>query len=216
METASKTQQEARGTNRVLDALAALAALLDRTIHEVKGLDSDFQDRLLQAVHETEASLQGQAAQHLEKALSETRTKFEDQLKSKLLEITAQWDTERTRLNGELDRLTKSSAQWEVERSRLNGELERLARVQAATQIEAEKALTAMKSLSALKGGAPVNSEALTKEITRVEGLIKEISDLIENPATELSTVIRKNVERAELESYLKGIRFAVNGGGSK
>jgi chromosome segregation ATPase len=216
METASKTQQEARGTDRVLEALSTLAALLDRTIHEVKGLDSDFQDRLLQAVHETEASLQGQAAQHLEQALTETRTKFEEQLKSKLAEITAEWDADRTRLNGELDRLTKSSAQWEVERARLNGELERLARVQAATQMEAEKALAAVKSISASKGGGPVNSEALAKEIARVEGLIKEISDLIENPATELSTVIRKNVERAELESYLKGIRFAVNGGGSK
>jgi predicted nuclease with TOPRIM domain len=216
METATKTQQEARGTDRVLEALSALAGLLDRTIHEVKGLDSDFQDRLLQAVHATEASLQGQAAQHLEQALTETRTKFEEQLKLKLAEMTAEWDAERTRLNGDLDRLTKSSAQWEAERSRLNGELERLSRVQAATQIEAEKALTAMKSMTASKGGSPVNSEAVTMEISRVEGLIKEISALIENPATELSTVIRKNVERAELESYLKGIRFAVNGAGSK
>ena len=69
---------------------------------------------------------------------------------------------------------------------------------------------------SAAKPGASVSTGALTKEIERVEGLIKEISDLIENPSTELSTVIRKNVERAELESYLKGIRFALNGGAQK
>ena len=43
METASKTQREARGTDRVFEALSTLAALLDRTIHEVKDLDSDFQ-----------------------------------------------------------------------------------------------------------------------------------------------------------------------------
>jgi hypothetical protein len=32
----------------------------------------------------------------------------------------------------------------------------------------------------------------------------------MEDPDIELSTVVRKNVERAELESYLKGIRFAL------
>ena len=216
METGIKTQQEARAADRVLEALSTLAGLLDRTIHEVKGLDSDFQNRLLQAVHETEASLQSQAAQHLEQALTETRTKFEEQLKSKLADMAAEWNAERNRLNGEIDRLTRNSAQWEVERSRLNGELERLARVQAATQIEAEMAITAMKAVSASKGGLAINSEVLAKEIERVEGLVKQITELIENPATELSTVIRKNVERAEFESYLKGIRFAVNGGGPK
>jgi len=46
----------------------------------------------------------------------------------------------------------------------------------------------------------------------RVENLIKEISAIIEDPATELPTVIRKDVERAELESYLKGIQFALDG----
>ena len=42
METASKTQQEARATDRVLEALSTLAGLPERTIHEVKGIDSDF------------------------------------------------------------------------------------------------------------------------------------------------------------------------------
>jgi chromosome segregation ATPase len=215
MDAVTKTQQEARATDRVLDALSSLATSLERTINDVKGLDSDFQKRILQAVHDTEASLQSQAAQHLEKALNETRSKFEEQLKTRLAEMAAEWDAERNRLSGEIDRLTKSSAQWETERTKLTGELERLTRVQAATQLEAEQAITAMRALSGSKGGT-TNSAALTKEIERVEGLVKQISDLIENPVTELSTVIRKNVERAELESYLKGIRFALNGGGSK
>jgi hypothetical protein len=38
----------------------------------------------------------------------------------------------------------------------------------------------------------------------------------MEDSSTDLSTVIRKNVEKAELESYLRGIRFALNGGSSK
>jgi len=215
--TATKTQQDARATDRVLEALATLAALLDRTINEVKGLDSVFQERVLQAVNEKEASFQRQAAQKLEEALAEERTKFEDQLKTKLADLKSEWESERSRLSGEVSRVTQTATQWELERTRLTGEIEKLARVQAATQLEAERAIAAMRAASTSKPGtASINTEALSKEIERVEGLVKQISDLIENPATELSIVIRKNVERAELESYLKGIRFAVNGSGSK
>jgi flagellar basal body rod protein FlgB len=194
-----------------------LAALLDRTISEVKNLDGDFQQRLQQAVQDTEAAVQSQAAQHLETAVTETRSRLEEQHNRKTGELTSQWDDERGRLNEELVKITQTKAQWEIERSRLNSELERLARVQSATQVEAEKAILAMKSASdaakTARAGAAINSESLNKEIHRVEGLIREISVLIEDPTTELSTVIRKNVERAELESYLKGIRFALTGG---
>ena len=58
MDTTAKTPQEVRGTDRVVEALVTLGALLDRVIKEVKGLDSDFQKRILAAVHETEASVQ--------------------------------------------------------------------------------------------------------------------------------------------------------------
>src|SRR5262249_34335522 len=213
MERATKTQQDARVTDRVLEALSTLAALLDRTINEVKGLDSVFQERLVQTVNEKEGSLQRQAAQKLEEALAEERKKFEEQLKTKLADMKAEWEFERSRLSGEVDRVTQTATQWELERTRLTGEIEKLARVQAATQMEAERAIAAMRAASTPKAGtASINSEALSKEVERVEALVKQITDLIENPATELSTVIRKNVERAELESYLKGIRYAVNG----
>jgi chromosome segregation ATPase len=218
MDTATKTPQGARATDRVVEALVTLAALLDRAINEAKSLDTDFQNRLLQAVHETEASLQSQAAQHLETALLETRSKFEEQFKNNLAAISAEWEAERTRLNNEVNRLTQTAAQWEAERARLSGEMERLARMQAATQAEAQKAIAAAKAAnSAAKPASTTqNIEVLSKEMERVDGLIKEISALIEDPATELSTVIRKNVERAELESYLKGIRFALNGSAPK
>jgi len=48
-----------------------------------------------------------------------------------------------------------------------------------------------------------------------VEGIVREISAVIEDPTSELSIVIRKNVERAELESYLKGIRFVLKSSNS-
>ncbi len=214
MDNATKTPPTPRATDRVLQALSTLAALIDRSIKEVQALDSEFQNRLLQAVQETEASVQSQAAQQFETALTDARTKLEEQFTKKIAEITAQWEDDRNRLSGDLSNMSQTAAQWEAERTRLNSEVERLVRVQAETQAEAEKAILALKSATAAaksaKEGASINSEALNMEIQRVEGLVKEISTLIDNPTTELSTVIRKNVERAELESYLRGIRFAL------
>jgi hypothetical protein len=217
MEAVTKAPQETRATDRVLEALSTLAALLDRTINEVRSMDGDFDKRLLQAVHDTENSLQSQAAQHLENVLTEARGKLEEHFASRIADLSTQWNEERNRLNMELGKMAQTTAQWESERARLNGELERLARVQAATQAEAEKAILAMKAATtSAKNAKSASSEALKTEIDTVEARIKEISALIEDPASELSTVIRKNVERAELESYVKGIRFALSNGNTK
>jgi chromosome segregation ATPase len=212
MATATKTPHTPRATDRVLEALSTLAALLDRSINEVKTLESDFQNRTLQAIQEAEASLQGLAAQHLEEALEKSRAKIEEHFKSRVAEMTTEWQAERERLTAELARMTQTKAQWEAERSRLNTELERLARVQATTQMEAEKVFASMKAASATAKARPSNSEGLAKEIEKIEAQINKISLLIDDPQTDLSIVIRKNVERAELESYLKGIRFSMNG----
>lgn len=219
METATKKPQGARSTDRVLEALGTLAALLDRTINEVKSLDSDFQNRVLQAVHENEASLQSQAAQHLEQALGEARTKLDEQFKGKLAEVSAEWEKERKRLSSAIDRAAQAGTQWESERARLNSEIERLTQVHSEAKAEAEKAQEAAKNAAASAASAkakvgekPIHSPGLLHEVERVEGLIKQISLLIEDSTTELSTVIRKNVERAELHAYLKGIRYAING----
>jgi len=181
METASQKAAEGHSTDRVFQALATVAALLDRTINEMKSIDSEFQERLLRAVHDTEASLQSQTAKHFEAA-------------------TADWEIERARLNGALERTARMGAEWEAERGRLNTEIERLQSALAVAQ--AHKAIEAASEL-------PANNAALSKEIERVENLIRNISAIIENPAAELSIVMRKNVERAELEAYLKGIRYA-------
>jgi hypothetical protein len=113
------TTQAPKATDRLMTALSTVAALLDRTLNEVKSLDDDFQKRVAQAVLE---------------AVAETKT------------------------------------------------------------------------------AEPAASEAVRREVERIEKHIKEVAALIDDPATELSTVIRKSVERAELESYLRGIRFALEG----
>jgi chromosome segregation ATPase len=217
MDTATKPQP-GRATDRVLEALSSLGAVVDRTINEVKALDADFQGRLLQSIKETETSLQAQAALHLEEALNESRSKLEEHFGNRVTELSNQWEEERKRLNAELGKLTEKTAHWEAERTRLQSELQRLAKLQAATQAEAENAIMAVRAATAASKTArsSLNTQALNTEIDRVQGIVKTISDLIEDPAVELSTVIRKNVERAELEAYLKGIRYALNGVESK
>jgi chromosome segregation ATPase len=216
MDSASGTPAS-RPTDRVLEALSALVGMLDRTIREVKSLDTQFQDRILRAVEEAQTTVQTEAAQHLDAVLAETRSRLEERFANDVADLRAQWEEERNRLNSELAKMSQNAVQWETERHRLNKELERLGRIQAATQAEAEKAILAVKSATAAaKSSRAAGSDVLNKEMERVEGLIKEISALIDDPATDLSTVIRKNVERAEFESYLKGIRFALNGGQSK
>jgi len=53
----------------------------------------------------------------------------------------------------------------------------------------------------------------LSREIARVERLIKDISIVIEDPDAAFPIVIQKDVERSELESYVRGIRFVLEGG---
>lgn len=178
MEIATKNGQATRA-DRVLEALSTLAALLDRTIKEVKDLDSDFQVRLLHA-----------------------------------LQASPESEAERERLNRELERAAQAAAQWEAERARLNAEIERAqnAAAEALAEAEVQKA----KAAAPAPVSGPISIEAIAEELKRVEDLVKQISAIIEDPASDLSTVIRKNVERAELESYLRGIRYALSGGKPK
>jgi predicted nuclease with TOPRIM domain len=54
------------------------------------------------------------------------------------------------------------------------------------------------------------NASAINAEVARVQTMILELGKRIEDPSTDLSTVIRKNVERAELHAYLKGIQYST------
>jgi hypothetical protein len=48
--------------------------------------------------------------------------------------------------------------------------------------------------------------------VARVQARLAEVTAIIDDPATELSVVIRKNVEKLELEAYLKGLRYKAEG----
>ena len=230
MKTIMKTV-EPRATDRLVEALPTLAALLDRTINEIKTVESDFQSRVVQAVHNTETSVQQQAKEELRRAVEETdkkvradvteqlTTHFEKKMTTAVDSVRSELEAERERLNRDLDRATQSAIKWEEERASLVGQCEtaRQAVAEAKAAQESAEARTqavevAASQIKAIPTTGPGSPQVIETEIARVEELIKNISQLIDNPATELATVIRKNVERAELESYLKGIRFAYSG----
>jgi hypothetical protein len=110
------------------------------------------------------------------------------------------------------------TAQFEADRATLvaerNRAQQRLADV--AAEYEARLAET-LKQQAASPAPEPpraqsVELQTVLTEITRVENAIHAISQIVENPESELSVVIRKNVERAELESFLRGLRFRLAG----
>ena len=107
---------------------------------------------------------------------------------------------ERNQLRERVEQLSDVAAQKDVERNRLKEECE------WANQMLAE-ANSARSSVGAHDAGNAVDGE-----VARVEALMQQLSSLIDDPGTELAIVIRKTVERAQLDFYLKGLQFFVTG----
>jgi hypothetical protein len=203
------TKPAPSSADRVLEALATLSGLLERTMNEVKSLDGDYQGRLLRAVQESEESLQSQVTVQIEKAVAEItaslKARFESEQKAALENLRSEYETELARVNQELTRTSEAVAILEMERSRIAEELDR-------AQQEAKYAAEAASKVAAAPaaGGSAISAAAVEAELAAGQAKLRGIMDVIEDPATELSVVIRKNVERSDLEAYLRGIRFVA------
>jgi hypothetical protein len=110
------------------------------------------------------------------------------------------------------------TAQFEADRATLvadrNRAQQRLADVAAEYETQLAEVRNEQAARPAPEPPRPqsVEMEKIQAEITRVENAMLSISEVVENPETELSVIIHKNVERAELESYLRGLRFRIAG----
>jgi len=137
------------------------------------------------------------------------------------------WDSERRQLTDQIERFEKQIQRLSESGSRDSDEIVDLRKqyeeqLQEAIQQKTHLAEQLQNANSRLEterarlsaaptnGGSGLDQAAINAEISRVETLINDIVKIIDDPATELSTIIRKNVEKAELDSYLKGIRFAL------
>jgi chromosome segregation ATPase len=123
------------------------------------------------------------------------------------------WEAEQRRLMSQAEQLQRDLREALDKREQVNTEvLDQLRRQYEQRLQEALQQKTKLtEELSSTRtGNSGLETEAVETEIARVQGQLHTILSVIENPETELSTVIRKNVEKAELDSYLKGILFAL------
>jgi hypothetical protein len=182
METVG-TKPALRATDRLRQTVAALTKLLDQTMIDIQALDSELLLEHNQVSKELEQLRQAAAEWGVERA--------------KLLAVVDHSRTENGRAMAETDEAAAIALDRQV-----TSAVERI-RADMKAQLDVERAKLAPEHLRAAE-------EAVQAEAARVEALIQEINGVIDNPDTELSVVIRKNAERAELESYLKGLRFRI------
>ena len=225
MESVAKAPAIPKPTDRMMEALATLAALLDRTISEVKVLDGDFQKRIADAVKKKDESVRAEASQMVEAARSEVHqeltTRFQSELQTALDSLRAdfqaerdRWSSEsgveRDRLNKELQHIGSTASELQVEKTRLSAELQRVKDEFGSEIGRLRAAADAASAAAAAAAKAPAVPVA-TDEIERTRKRLAEVIALIDDPATELSVVIRKNVEKLELEAYLRGLRYTTD-----
>jgi|GEM_PF-3508767 len=153
-----------------------------------------------------------------------------DAIQRQALQAKMAWEDERRKLNSQVEQLDQQLHRVSHSREPVSNEvvdqlrlqyeqklqdaihqkLQLAQELQSASQLlGTERArLTAAQKSSG--GGAGMDTQGIAAEVSRVEAQLNEIIAVIDNPNTELSTVIRKNVEKAELDAYLKGIMFAI------
>src|SRR5439155_737628 len=157
----------------------------------------------------------------------EVNPKIRD-LENELKATSKAYQSERLQLNGEIERLEErihyvpgsqdGVSKGVVDQLRKQYEQRLQETIQQKTQLaeqlqstssllEAERARSSAREAT----HSGLDEKDIAAEVSRVESLIKEIVALIDNPETELSTIIRKNVQKAELDAYLKGILFVLN-----
>jgi DNA repair exonuclease SbcCD ATPase subunit len=186
---------------------------------------NDHAGQLQQAFMQSQATIQtyevaSRTPNPSEQKVQELKTE-NDKLQRHLQEAQSGWEAERRRFEQQLQRMseTRSGVSNEVVdqlRKQYEDKLQEAIshKTQLAQELQtASSLLEAQRSrLSAAQAshGTSLNTEVISAEVARVEGLITAISAITDNPETDFSTVIRKNVEKAELDSYLKGIKFCL------
>jgi hypothetical protein len=198
---AAVEQQGADRLKSVMEEAQLNARELER-LREATG-SWEAEREVLQAESERARQMVEQVKREHDLALAET-----DEAASIALERQIAGAVERVR--------AELTAQFEADRATLVAERNRAQQRLADVAAEYETKLAEVLKQQAATPEAPrpqsVEMETVQAEITRVDGMIHAISQIVENPETEISVVIRKNVERAELVSYLRGLRFRIAG----
>jgi chromosome segregation ATPase len=113
-------------------------------------------------------------------------------------------DTKRSAIEVQLREATTARSLLEDQMTQLTAEL------RAAQSQSGPKSIQPPASAPTYAGAGYPRSQKLSKEIERIETMLTNTMKLMDDPEMELSMVMRKRNECKELESYLRGIRFAT------
>ena len=193
---------------------------------------NDHAGQLQQAFVQAQAQIQAyevaaRSSKPAEAQIEQIRREKEA-LQKEFQEARNAWSSERHQLITEIERLETQIQRVSRSGERVNNEIVDQLRMQyeerleeaiqqkthlaqqlqsASSLLEAERARL---SAAHTNGDSSMDKNVINAEVSRVQGLISEIIAIIDNKDTELSTVIRKNVEKVELDAYLRGILFAL------
>jgi hypothetical protein len=193
---------------------------------------NDHAGQLQQAYVQAQAQIQAfeiasRSSKTSESAIEQFRREKEA-LQKEFQEARNAWDSERRELNGQIERLNSQIQRMSESSHSVSDEIVEQLRTQyeqklqeaiqqkiqlaqqlqsASSLLEAERTRLSAAHSSGKQG---FNEEAIKAEVARVEASINEIVAIIDNQETELATIIRKNVEKAELDAYLRGILFVL------
>src|SRR5579883_403671 len=171
---------------------------------------NDHAAQLQQAFIQAEAKIKTYEVAAREPNLSEGRIqdlkREKESVQAQFQEAQNAWAEERRRLEQQLQRMSETRDRVSnevVDQLRKQYEQRLHEAIEQKTQLAQELQSASMlleserSRLSAAQAGTPsgLDTEAIQAEIKRVETLIGEIIAVIDKPDTELSTVIRKNVE---------------------
>jgi chromosome segregation ATPase len=202
----SEVQQAFNGLRTEFKQSESERAHLESQLAEAAGIRSESETRLKEAA-ERYARAEESIASMREELI--TAATIRDDLETRLKNTAKLSDTPsaHSELETHLQKAVQERTELEAEVKKLQADLQAArAQVASSTANTSEEA-AGMQSHTVVSS---VFSEKLDGEVARVQNLLVEAIKLIDDPATALSTVMRKNAEKAELESYLRGIRFAT------
>jgi DNA repair exonuclease SbcCD ATPase subunit len=238
-ESLAKWNSEREKLMTEMQKLESASRLWDTERRQLNDHAGQLQEAFVQAQAKLKGYEAAERSGPNQDAKIEELQRYKETLERQAQETRNEWDTERRRLNSQVDRLEQQLHRMSDTQDRVSTEVVDQLRkqyeqklqeaIQQKTQLahelqkvsamlESERARLsaeiAQKSDEGAKaagnGGTTRDPQAIAAEVARVEALIGEIITVIDNPETELSTVIRKNVEKAELDAYLKGILFSL------
>lgn len=169
---------------------ATTRELLSRFQTEMEQLKAGFEDRRLKITAATEAAAELRFAEKIAAAIQDFQRREQE------IQETAD------------RRFQKTTDEFNVERKEFQQRIAALEDEIAGSPKNAEG--QHLETTQAARSDTRDVSVAVKAEIARIESRAREISGKIDDPSTDLSTQIRSNRERSELEAYLKGLRYSL------